>query len=84
MAKKTTKFWAANPRDPNKKRLLASFVVEGDKVKAEIQSREIKERAEEGFYVKGKDVTLKSDGPAFVKLLSANFAMSSFILVEVT
>ena len=84
MAKKTTKFWAVNPGNPNNKKLLATFVVKDGKVTdSQMESTSVEKRAKEGFYIKGEHVTLKSDAVQFVELLEANYSMSSFVEVDI-
>jgi len=82
MAKKTTKFYAVKPSNPDEKKLLASFEIDGNKVTADIKDEELQDRADNGFFIEGKKLTLESDGPKFVKLLEDNYARSSFIFVE--
>jgi len=83
MAKKTTKFWALNPQNLEDKKLLASFEVNGDKVKSDLRSAEFKDLAKRGLHTRQGKLTLEENGPEFVELLAANYGMSSFIEVEI-
>jgi len=84
MANKTTKLWAANPGDASDKKLLAEFVLKDGKLAdSNVSSEPIKQQVKEGFFVDGERVTLKSDAEKFLKLLEGNYAMSSFIEVDI-
>ena len=83
MAKKTYKFWAVSPQDPSDRKLMAEFEVDGKKVEANVKDSMIQERVDEGFHTDDGQLTMESDGPAFVELLAANYATSSFVRVEI-
>jgi len=84
MANRTTKLWAANPGDDKDKKLLAMFVLKDGKITdSKVESAPIQDQVKEGFFVDGERVTLKSDAEKFLKLLEGNYAMSSFIEVDI-
>lgn len=83
MAKKTYKFWAVNPQDPNDRKLMASFEVDGKKVEANVKDIMIQERVDDGFHTDNGRLTLEGNGPKFVELLAANYATSSFVQVVI-
>lgn len=83
MAKNTYKFWAVSPQDPSDRKLMAEFEVDGKKVKANVKDSMIQKRVEEGFHTCDGQLTMESDGPEFVELLAANYATSSFVIVEI-
>ena len=84
MANKTTKLWATNPEDPKDKKLLASFELKDGKLtNSTVKSDPLKQQVKEGVFTDDGQVTLESDAAQFVELLEGNYAMSSFIEVEI-
>ena len=81
--KKTYKLWAVNPQDPNDRKLMASFEVDGKRVEAKVKDSLIQQRLDRGFHTDNGQLTMESDGPKFVELLAANYATSSFVRVEI-
>jgi hypothetical protein len=85
MAKKTTKLWAVSPTDDTDKALMASFVLTDGKLEdSSVPDPEIKDLVERGLFDGNDMVTLESDAATFVKMLSGNYAMSSFVYVDIT
>jgi len=81
---KTTKLWALNPSDPEDKKLLATFVIkDGKLVDSTITFSPIQERTEEGYFIDGARVTLKSDAAQFVELLGMNHSTGTYSHTEV-
>ena len=84
MANKTTKLWATNPSKPEDKKLLATFILKDGKLtNSTVKSESIKQQVKEGFFTEDGQVTLESDAAQFVELLEGDYAMSSFIEVEI-